>query len=112
MRRLPMLALALGAALSVTSTPLTSAPIGAGAGHAMFSGMLTFQNNTNVTGHLYVDGNYGCGPVLMNLFCSTNVAAGQHTAYAKFDDGDTVDFGAVALADGESKTLTVSLRQN
>ncbi len=111
MRRFPVLALALAAGLS-TSAPLASAPTDAGAGRAMFGAMLTFQNNTNVTGHLYVDGNYGCGPVLMNLSCSTNVAAGHHTAYAKFNDGDTVDFGAVDLAEGESRTLTVKLQQN
>lgn len=71
-------------------------------------GQVSFQNNVNVTGHLYIDGNYGCGPVLMNLFCTTQVRAGNHSAYIKYDDGINVTFQDFYLEEGKVKTLTVN----
>lgn len=71
-------------------------------------GQVAFQNNTSVTGHLYVDDGYGCGPVLMNLFCVTQVREGEHTAYVKFNDGEVVSFEAFYLEAGEVVTLTVN----
>ena len=71
-------------------------------------GQVVFQNNTSVTGHLYVDDGYGCGPVLMNLYCATMVPAGVHTSYVKFDDGEVVTFEAYEVVAGEVFTLTVN----
>ncbi len=81
-----------------------AAPLHAGTGY----GQVSFQNNVNVTGHLYIDGNYGCGPVLMNLFCVTQVKEGNHTAYVKYDDGINVTFEPFYLEEGKVKTLTVN----
>lgn len=71
-------------------------------------GQVAFQNNTSVTGHLYIDDGYGCGPVLMNLYCVTMVRAGVHTSYVKFDDGEVVSFGEIEVVKGEVFTLTVN----
>ena len=81
---------------------------GEGQRGAVDYGQVVFQNNTSVTGHLYVDDGYGCGPVLMNLYCTTMVPAGVHTSYVKFDDGEVVIFEPYEVVAGEVFTLTVN----
>jgi len=71
-------------------------------------GQVSFQNNTSVTGDLYVDDRYGCGPVQMNLYCVTQVQAGAHTAYVRFVDGEVVTFESFYVEAGKVFTLTVS----
>lgn len=94
-------------AFAFTLAICMSSSVSAGSGY----GQVNFQNNTNVTGDLYVDGNYGCGPVPMNLNCTTQIAAGAHTAYIKFADGQVVDFGEFALDEGQVQNLTVNMQQ-
>ena len=96
LRPIARIALALAAALA------------AGTAAAQDYGQVVFQNNTGVTGHLYIDDGYGCGPVLMNLYCVTMARAGVHTSYVKFDDGDVIDFGEIEVVAGEVFTLTVN----
>lgn len=85
-----------------------AAALAAGTAAAQDYGQVVFQNNTSVTGHLYLDGGYGCGPVLMNLYCTTMARAGVHTSYVRFDDGELVDFGEIEVVAGEVFTLTVN----
>lgn len=103
MLRPPPLILAL--ALAGAALP-AAAP---GQEYTQSFGQVVFENRTDTTGHLWVDDAYGCGPVLMNLFCVTQVEAGEHSAFVRFDDGEVVTFGAFYVEPGEIATLTVNM---
>ena len=77
--RLLILVLALTLAMALSSSGVASEQEG--------WGQVVFQNNTKSTGNLFVDGNFGCGPVLSGGFCTTQVRIGWHDLLAKFNDG-------------------------
>ena len=80
------------------------------AGSAQALAQITLQNKLNVQLNLYIDGEFGCGPVLPNGFCTSSVAAGTHTLDAR-TGGDPATIVAtqpdVNIEDGSSPTWTV-----
>lgn len=99
----PTLFLSLALAGSALSVPAPSQD------YTQSFGQVVFENRTDTIGHLWVDDEYGCGPVLVNFFCVTQVEAGEHSAHVRFDDGEVVSFGAIYVEPGEIVTLTVNM---
>lgn len=71
---------------------------------------ITLQNDTPYTLDLYVDGNYGCR-ALPNMFCTTQIQAGEHTLTAQATNGQSLSSGPVYIQDGTSPTWTVFIQQ-
>ncbi|MBM3199676.1 hypothetical protein FJZ53_01975 [Candidatus Woesearchaeota archaeon] len=72
---------------------------------------ITLQNDTPYTLDLYVDGNYGCR-ALPNMFCTTQIPAGNHTFTAVAAGGQgSISEGPVYIEDGSSPTWTVFIEQ-
>ncbi len=44
---------------------------------------INMQNNTQHQLNLFIDGNFGCGPVLPNGFCTSSVTPGSHKLEAR-----------------------------
>jgi hypothetical protein len=70
---------------------------------------ISLQNNTNLWLNLYIDNNFGCGPVMPSGFCTSSVTPGPHLLEArkgaevvKYEDG-------VNIGDGTSPTWTVTI---
>lgn len=71
---------------------------------------ISLQNNTNEWMNLYVDFKFGCGPVMPNGFCTTQVRPGKHylTAVPR-DKSDIKNAQSVSLTikKGASPTWTI-----
>ena len=72
---------------------------------------ISLQNNTSFWLNLYIDGNFGCGPVMPNGFCISSVKPGARVLEARKRGSsepivppETVDIG-----DGTSPTWTVTI---
>jgi hypothetical protein len=70
-------------------------------------GQVTFDNQTSVTGDMYVDETYGCR-ALGGLMCTTHAAAGTHVAEFRFVDGGVVTTDPFYLQEGDSITIPVT----
>lgn len=69
---------------------------------------ITLVNNTSVSVTLYVDGEFGCGPIFVKGgMCTTQVKAGTHRLTAKLDNGKTAASTSVTVDSGESYTWTI-----
>jgi hypothetical protein len=44
---------------------------------------ISLQNNSNFWLNLYIDGNFGCGPVMPSGFCTASVTPGSHLLEAR-----------------------------
>ena len=99
MRRL-LLAISL---LSVVSGGAVALAQGTGYGE------IVFDNQTSVTGDMYVDGSYSCR-ALAGLTCSAHAQAGSHRAEFRFVDGDVFIADPFYLQDGASITIPVTQR--
>jgi hypothetical protein len=71
---------------------------------------INMQNNTKARLNLFIDGYFGCGPVLPNGFCTSSVAPGPHLLEArKGGDPDTaVQSETVTIGDGMTPTWIVN----
>jgi len=76
--------------------------------HAM--AQISLQNNTNLWLNLYIDGNFGCGPVMPSGFCTSSVTPGSHLLEARKrgEPGTTIPPESVNIGDGTSPTWTVN----
>jgi hypothetical protein len=73
---------------------------------------ISLQNNTKYTLKLYIDGNFGCGPVLPRGFCTSSVTAGSHYLDAKKGDEIIQHEEGVQIGDGTSPTWTVTIEES
>jgi len=79
---------------------------------------ITMQNRTRWSLSLYIDGAFGCGPVMgignfpnsPGMFCTSSVAPGPHRLEARKSDGDNpaaVKTEPMTIGDGSSSTWPV-----
>jgi hypothetical protein len=70
---------------------------------------ISLQNNTNFWLSLYIDGNFGCGPVMPSGFCTSSVTPGGHVLDARKgrDPSTVIASQSVSIGDGTSPTWTV-----
>ncbi len=71
--------------------------------HAM--AQISLQNNTNFRLNLYIDNNFGCGPVMPSGFCTSSVAPGGHQLST---DNSVIKPQWMEIADGSSPVWTVT----
>jgi len=77
---------------------------------------ITMVNRSQLTLNLYIDGNFGCGPVLgvghftnsPGLFCTSTVTPGPHRLEARNGDKVVQHEDDVNIGDGTSPTWTVN----
>ena len=78
--------------------------------HAM--AQISLQNNTNFSLNLYIDDNFGCGPVMPSGFCPSSVTPGGHWLYArKATDNTIIGKQWMEIADGSSPVWTVNYEE-
>ncbi len=72
---------------------------------------ISLQNSTNFWLYLYIDGNFGCGPVMPSGFCVSSVTPGSHVldARKKGESITVIMSEAVNIGDGTSPTWTVTI---
>jgi hypothetical protein len=70
-------------------------------------GQISLDNQTSVSANLYVDGQFGCGPVLARGFCTTQVRIGTHDLEAKLNGGGSRTKTGVQLAQGQVVTWKI-----
>ena len=78
---------------------------------------ITMVNRSQLTLNLYIDGNFGCGPVLgvghftnsPGLFCTSSVTPGPHRLEARNGDKVVQHEDDVNIGDGTSPTWTVTI---
>lgn len=70
---------------------------------------ISMQNNTSFWLNFYIDGNFGCGPVMPNGFCTSSVKAGPHDLEAKAGQEVKAIEQGVSIGDGTSPTWTVTI---
>jgi len=72
---------------------------------------ISLQNNSKFWLYLYIDGNFGCGPVMPSGFCTSSVKEGSHRLEARKggDPSTTIWYEpSVNIGDGTSPTWTVN----
>jgi hypothetical protein len=71
---------------------------------------ISLQNNSSFWLNLYIDGNFGCGPVMPSGFCTSSITPGSHVldARKRGEPGTTIASESVNIGDGTSPTWTVS----
>jgi len=72
---------------------------------------ISLQNNSNFWLNLYIDGNFGCGPVMPSGFCTSSVKAGPHLLEAKKGEEVISSEKDVNIGDGTSPTWTVNYEE-
>ena len=72
---------------------------------------ISLQNNSNLWLNLYIDGNFGCGPVMPSGFCTSSVKAGPHLLEAKKGEEVMSYEKGVNIGDGTSPTWTVTIEE-
>lgn len=70
-------------------------------------GQISLDNQTSATANLYVDGQFGCGPVLARGFCTTQVKIGTHDLEAKLGSGGYRTKTGVQLKQGQVITWKI-----
>jgi hypothetical protein len=70
---------------------------------------ISLQNNTKLWLNLYIDGNFGCGPVMPSGFCTSSVKPGPHLLEARKGDEVISAESGVNIGDGTSPTWTVTI---
>lgn len=70
---------------------------------------ISLQNNTKLWLNLYIDGNFGCGPVMPNGFCTSSIKAGPHLLEAKKGGEIVAREEGIQIGDGTSPTWTVTI---
>ena len=75
---------------------------------------ISLQNNSKFWLYLYIDGNFGCGPVMPSGFCTSSVKEGSHRLEARKggDPSTTIMYEpSVNIGDGTSPTWTVNYEE-
>ena len=74
---------------------------------------ITLQNNTNFELNLFIDGNFGCGPVMPSGFCTSSVEPGNHLLEARkgTDPSQAIDHKSMDIADGSSPVWPVNYQE-
>jgi hypothetical protein len=72
---------------------------------------ISLQNNTKLWLNLYIDGNFGCGPVMPSGFCTSSVTAGSHLLEARKGAEVVSSESGVNIGDGTSPTWTVTIEE-
>jgi len=74
---------------------------------------ISLQNNTSFWLILYIDGNFGCGPVMPSGFCTSSITPGSHVldARKRGEPGTTIASESVNIGDGTSPTWTVTIKE-
>lgn len=72
---------------------------------------ISLQNNTKYWVNLYIDGNFGCGPVMPSGFCTSSVKEGPHLLEARKGDVVVQKEEGVNIGDGTSPTWTVAIEE-
>ncbi|MEN6615884.1 MAG: hypothetical protein ABFD12_04960, partial [Syntrophorhabdus sp.] len=67
---------------------------------------ISMQNNTSLWLNLYIDGNFGCGPVMPSGFCTSSVKPGPHDLEARKGQEVVAIEKGVNIGDGTSPTWT------
>ena len=67
------------------------------------------QNNGKLWLNLYIDGNFGCDPVMPGGFCTASVKEGSHLLEAKKGEEVMSYEKGVNIGDGTSPTWTVTI---
>jgi len=70
---------------------------------------ISMQNNSKLWLNLYIDGNFGCGPVMPGGFCTSSVKEGPHLLEAKKGEEVMSYEKGVNIGDGTSPTWTVTI---
>jgi hypothetical protein len=70
---------------------------------------ISLQNNSKFWLNLYIDGNFGCGPVMPSGFCTSSIAAGSHLLEARKGEEVVSYERGVNVGDGTSPTWTVTI---
>jgi hypothetical protein len=92
-----------------------SLPLASDRAYAM--AQITMVNRSQLTLNLYIDGNFGCGPVLgvghftnsPGLFCTSSVTPGPHRLEARDREKVWAHEDDVNIGDGTSPTWTVTI---
>jgi hypothetical protein len=75
---------------------------------------ISLQNNSNFWLYLYIDGNFGCGPVMPSGFCTSSVKEGSHLLEARKGGNPSTTIRSepsVNIGDGTSPTWTVTIEE-
>lgn len=72
---------------------------------------ISLQNNTKFWLNLYIDGNFGCGPVMPGGFCTSSVKEGPHLLEARKGQEVVQKEEGVNIGDGTSPTWTVAIEE-
>ena len=70
---------------------------------------ISMQNNSKLWLNLYIDGNFGCGPVMPGGFCTSSVKEGPHLLEAKKGEEVMSYEKGVNIGEGTSPTWTVTI---
>jgi hypothetical protein len=92
--------------------------VGAEEAKAQATAQITMVNKSQATLTLYIDGNFGCGPVgpigrftnSPGLFCTSSITAGPHNLEARDGDKVVAHEDKINIGDGASPTWTVALQ--
>jgi hypothetical protein len=72
---------------------------------------ISLQNNTKLWLNLYIDGNFGCGPVMPSGFCTSSITAGSHLLEARKGEEVVSHESGVNIGDGTSPVWTVTIAE-
>jgi hypothetical protein len=73
---------------------------------------ISLQNNSNLWLNLYIDGNFGCGPVMPRGFCTSSVKEGVHRLEARKGQKTVAHEEGVQIGDGTSPTWTPTIEDS
>ena len=73
---------------------------------------ISLQNNSNLWLNLYIAGNFGCGPVMPNGFCTSSVKEGVHRLEARKGQKTVAHEEGVQIGDGTSPTWTPTIEDS
>ncbi|MGP8002236.1 MAG: hypothetical protein ACLPSL_00335 [Smithella sp.] len=94
------------AAVVIASVLSFSFPL---ADRAYAMAQISMQNNSKLWLNLYIDSNFGCGPVMPGGFCTSSVKEGPHLLEAKKGEEVMSYEKGVNIGDGTSPTWTVTI---
>ena len=73
---------------------------------------ISLQNNSNLWLDLYIDDNFGCGPVMPSGFCTSSVKEGIHRLEARKGQKTVAHEEGVQIGDGTSPTWTPNIEDS
>ena len=73
---------------------------------------ISLQNNSNLWLDLYIDDNFGCGPVMPSGFCTSSLKGGIHRLEARKGQKTVAHEEGVQIGDGTSPTWTPNIEDS